>query len=67
MLITEFDLSLKSYFQKMKNGNLDHKLNDHEINITKTNELFLHLQKRHKFNQIKYLSIQKNIQKKNEN
>ena len=50
--ITEFDLSLKSYFQKMKNGNLDHNLNDREINITKTNELCSHLQKRHKFNQI---------------
>ena len=31
--ITEFDLSLKSYFQQMKNGNLDYNLNDHESNI----------------------------------
>ena len=54
---TEFYLSLNSYFQKMKNGNLDHNFNDHEINKTKMNKICLHLQKKHKFNQNNYLSI----------
>ena len=47
MSITEFDLSLKSYFQKMKNGNLDYNLNEHESSIKKMNKLFLHLQNKH--------------------
>ena len=66
MSITEFDLSLKSYFQKMKNDNLDYNLNYHEINIKKMNKLCLHLQNRHRFNQYKYFTIKQNVFSKEE-
>ena len=39
--ITEFDLSLNSYFQKMKTGNFEYNLNEHESNIKKMNKLML--------------------------
>ena len=31
--IAEFDLGLNSYFQKMKSGNFEYNLNEHESNI----------------------------------
>ena len=49
MSITEFDLSLNSYFQKMKNDNFQYNLNEHESNIKKMNKLMLHLPKKYGF------------------
>ena len=62
--ITEFDLSLKSYFQKVKNANLDYNLNDHESNIKKMNKIIFALTKSHQYNQNKYLSIKKSLFKR---
>ena len=50
----------------MNNGNLDYNFNDHKIHKTKMNNIFLHLQKKHKFNQNNYLSIIKRIHSKEE-
>ena len=36
--ITEFDLSLKSYSQKMKNGNVEYNLNKHELSLIHISE-----------------------------
>jgi len=63
--ITEFDLSLNSYFQKMKNGNFEYNLNEHESNIKKMNKLMLHLQNKHRFHQYN-LSIKNKLYSKNE-
>ena len=63
--ITEFDLSLKSYSQKMKNGNVEYNLNKHESNIKKMNKLLLHLQNKHWFHQYN-LSIKNKLYSKNE-
>ena len=59
MSITEFDSSLNSYLKT--NCNVDHNLNDHEINKTKMSKLCLYLQKKHKLNQNNYLSIKKGL------
>ena len=63
--ITEFDLSLNSYFQKMKTGNFEYNLNEHESNIKNMNKLMLYLQTKHRFHQ-NNLSIKNKLYSKNE-